>query len=163
MAENPYAAPQAALDDVRAADASDLERRKSGRGKRLGAWLIDVMINVLCLVVLTADQWRRVSGTGLMAVIGLLLLLIVAVVNGVLVYRFGQTLGKRALGIAMVRTDGDRMGLARYIFIRSLPVVAVGLIPFVGRLAMLGDALAIFGTQKRCVHDLIADTIVVDV
>lgn len=163
MAENPYAAPQAALDDVRAADASDLEHRKSGRGKRLGAWLIDVTINVLCLVVLTADQWRRVSGTGLMAVIGLLMLLIVAVVNGVLVYRYGQTLGKRALGMAMVRSNGERMGLARYIFIRTLPVTAFSLIPLVGRLAMLVDGLVIFGAEKRCVHDLIADTIVIDV
>ena len=70
---------------------------------------------------------------------------------------------KRALDIAIVRTDGSRMGLLRYIFIRVLPVGLLGAIPYVGWLVSLIDPLLIFGKDRRCLHDLIADTIVVDI
>jgi hypothetical protein len=36
------------------------------------------------------------------------------------------------------------------------------MIPFVGKAVNLIDPLLIFGKEKRCLHDLIADTIVVD-
>jgi uncharacterized RDD family membrane protein YckC len=37
------------------------------------------------------------------------------------------------------------------------------MIPVVGRLINLVDPLLIFGKERRCLHDLIADTIVVDI
>jgi uncharacterized RDD family membrane protein YckC len=95
--------------------------------------------------------------------LGFLLMLGVFVVNCVMVHQSGQTIGKRMLEIAMVRTDGSPITLLRYIFLRVVPVVLLGMIPLVGRFVGLIDPLLIFGKERRCLHDLIADTIVVDV
>ena len=47
---NPYAAPQATLEEIRAYDLYDLENRKASRGKRLGAVLLDGLVNVVCAI-----------------------------------------------------------------------------------------------------------------
>ncbi|MGB3462986.1 RDD family protein [Rhodanobacter lindaniclasticus] len=172
METNPYAAPEATVDDVRAWDAQGLEERKASRGKRLGAALLDGAINLVWAVpvfwgaVMAADVGKGIkpaAPTGGVMLLGFALLAAIFVVNCVLLHRSGQTLGKRMLDIAIVRTDGSRMGLLRYIFIRVLPVGLLGAIPYIGWLASLVDPLLIFGNERRCLHDLIADTIVVDV
>ncbi|MEO8857815.1 MAG: RDD family protein [Burkholderiaceae bacterium] len=172
MENNPYAAPTAEVDDVRAWDALDLENRKAGRGKRLGAVLLDGLINLIwaapmvwgvSMVGAVQKGVKPATPMGGLILFGVLLLVTVFVINCVLLHRHGQTLGKRALDIAIVRTDGSRMGLLRYLFIRVLPVGVLGAIPYVGWLVSLADPLLIFGRDKRCLHDLIADTIVVDV
>ena len=172
MEANPYAAPAAVVDDVAAWDAHDLENRKSGRGKRLGAALLDGLVNLIWLLPII---WGATMAVGVrqglkpaapmvgVMLLGLALLIGVFVVNCIMIHRSGQTIGKRALDIAIVRTDGNRVGLARYIFLRVVPVILISLIPFVGRLINLVDPLLIFGKERRCLHDLIADTIVVDV
>ena len=60
-----------------------------------------------------------------------------------------------------MRADGTPVTLSRVIFLRWLPVVLLGMIPFVGRVVGLVDALLIFRTERRCLHDNIADTIVI--
>lgn len=47
MENNPYAAPAAVVGDVVGSDAADLESRKSSRGKRLGAALLDGLVNLV--------------------------------------------------------------------------------------------------------------------
>lgn len=71
----------------------------------------------------------------------------------------GQTVGKLWLGIRIVRSDGSAADLGRVFALRMfLP----GLIAaFAGPLFSLPDALCIFGNERRCLHDLMADTIVV--
>lgn len=74
--------------------------------------------------------------------------------------RFGQSVGKRLFKIKVVRTDGSPVELWRIILLRNLALhVAAQLCGFVG----LIDALMIFGAEERCLHDLIAETIVIDV
>jgi uncharacterized RDD family membrane protein YckC len=172
METNPYAAPTAVVDDVPAHVEGDLESRKASRGKRLGAALLDAVINVLWLaplmlgIVMAGGVRMGTKSAGPMLALmalALILLLAMIVINCVLVHRDGQTIGKRILNIAMVRSSGDRMGLVRYIFLRLLPISVLGVIPWVGQFAGLVDVLLIFGTQRRCLHDLIADTIVIDV
>ena len=172
MENNPYAAPTAVIDDVHAWDTYDLENRKAGRGKRLGAAVLDGLINLIWAApifwgaTMVGDVEKGIKPAAPMAsvlLLGLALLLGIFITNCVLLHRHGQTLGKRALDIAIVRTDGSRMGLLRYLFIRVLPVGLLGAIPYAGWLATLIDPLLIFGKDKRCLHDLIADTIVVDV
>ncbi|MEO7052494.1 MAG: RDD family protein [Rhodanobacter sp.] len=171
METNPYAAPAAVVDDVPGFVAGDLESRKASRGKRLGAALIDVVINVVWLApvimgaMMAGGVRSGIKAAGPMAalmVLGLILLLALVVINCMLVYRDGQTIGKRMLDMSMVRSSGARMGLARYLFLRMLPISLLGAIPWVGQFAGLVDAVLIFGAQRRCLHDLIADTIVID-
>ena len=76
-------------------------------------------------------------------------------------HRTGQTFCKKMLGIKIVRNDGSRAGLGRIFWLRMFVPGLVGAIPLVGGLFGLIDPLFIFGEEKRCLHDLIADTIVV--
>jgi len=85
------------------------------------------------------------------------------VMNGYYLHTRGQSVGKIAMKIKIVRADGTRADLFRLTFMRMLPVQLVTLIPAVGGLLNLVDALFIFGAERRCVHDLIADTKVVQV
>lgn len=172
METNPYAAPAAVVDDVRVYSDSDLESRKASRLKRLGAALLDGLINVVWAApVFMGAMMANGVKTGTksagpmiaLMVLGLILLLVMLVINLVLIHRHGQTIGKRTLDIAMVRSNGDHMGVLRYIFLRVLPVSLLGAIPLVGKFVSLVDPLLIFGAQRRCLHDLIADTIVIDV
>jgi uncharacterized RDD family membrane protein YckC len=79
----------------------------------------------------------------------------------VLVYRYGQTFGKRMMGIRVVRMDGSRVAFARFIFLRWLPLALLGLVPYVKYVIGLLDSLLIFRASSRCLHDDIADTQVV--
>ncbi|MEW9572424.1 RDD family protein [Rhodanobacter sp. Si-c] len=172
MESNPYAAPAAVVEDVGGNYADDLESRKASRGKRLGAAILDGLINLPWLGLFVGagvmyynavrQGFPAPHTAGMLIFLGFLLMLGVFVVNCVMVHQSGQTIGKRMLDIAIVRTDGSRMGLLRYIFLRVVPVVLLGMIPLVGRFVGLIDPLLIFGKERRCLHDLIADTIVVD-
>ena len=78
-------------------------------------------------------------------------------------HRDGQTLGKKVVGIRILRSDTSTCELWRVSVQRFLPISLLGAIPLLGPLISLVDALMIFGEERRCLHDLIADTIVVDV
>ncbi len=88
-------------------------------------------------------------GLGMLLGIGLQ---VVAQVN------WGQSVGKRMLGIKVVRLSGQPIELWRLILVRNLAVHAVaqlcGLIGIV-------DAVMIFSADQRCLHDYLADTKVV--
>ena len=85
------------------------------------------------------------------------------VVNGVLLHKYGQTIAKRMFKIKIVRSDGSRCGLTRVIFARWLPVSLLGAIPYIGIIVSLVNPLLIFRDDYRCLHDHIADTVVVKV
>ncbi|RPI59943.1 MAG: RDD family protein, partial [Lysobacterales bacterium] len=74
-----------------------------------------------------------------------------------LVARHGQTMGKRLLEIRVVRSDGSQASLGRIFWLRNVVNALLGIIP----LYSIIDALLIFGVRRQCIHDLIADTIVV--
>ncbi len=99
-----------------------------------------------------------------MAVFLIIALAIVGGINLWMMRRYRATIGKRVLKIRMVRADGSEAGIARLVFLRGLPQwILSGLgnyVPFVGLLSLI-DVLFVFGNRRRCVHDYIADTIVV--
>lgn len=173
MENNPYAAPAAVVEDVGGHYADDLEGRKAGRGKRLGAAVIDGLTYVPWVgAFIWAFEMRASAAreqlpvpqiSGMLIFIGFLLMLGLLVANCVMIHRGGQTIGKRVLDIAVVRSDGSPIALSRYILLRVVPIGLLGMIPQVGRFVGLIDPLLIFGKERRCLHDLIADTIVVDV
>jgi uncharacterized RDD family membrane protein YckC len=53
------------------------------------------------------------------------------------------------------------VAFSRFVFLRWLPLFVVGLIPWVGYLSGLIDAVLIFRDSHQCLHDNIADTRVV--
>jgi len=155
-AVNPYAAPQAALEDP--AEAVDV----ASRWQRLGAAILDTIVfiggNYIALLVsgrdLAAAAANPYSPPTLIAMgaIGL--------VNLYLLYRYRATIGKRAAGIRIASADGGEIPLWKIVFLRALPLWIVSAIPLVNLLTLV-DVLFIFGSARRCVHDYIAGSIVV--
>jgi len=168
---NPYQAPGAHVEDIN--DVEDMEL--AGRGTRLGAVIIDsliIMVPLLLAIVPVMMAFGAagagVGGADAMGVgamiaiaIGSIGFLALFVVNLVMLHRTGQTIGKRLLNVKIVRTDGSRAGLTRIFFLRMLVPGMIGGLPFVGYIFSIVDPLFIFQESRRCVHDLIADTIVV--
>ena len=50
---------------------------------------------------------------------------------------------------------------ARIIWLRNVVIWLLSMIPFLGVVVGLLDALFIFGESRQCLHDKIADTIVI--
>ena len=163
--DNPYAAPAARLAEQR--DAGQLE--KAGRGARVGAVLVDgvplAVVGILAAILIPSVGNDGKGGISVVGgvLLGIMVLLMLGYVayQLILLHRYSQTFGKKMLGIKIVRNDGSRAGLGRIFWLRMFVPGLIGAIPFVGGLFSLIDPLFIFGEEKRCVHDLIADTIVV--
>ncbi|MGO9935461.1 MAG: RDD family protein [Steroidobacteraceae bacterium] len=171
---NKYAPPKSEVADVVPDD--DI---KASRGSRLGAAIIDNLIlfipmipaYVLAMPLLVRAgagaqrnafaAWAVIASTGTWFYVGLLCAVIVLIINGIFAYQNGQSIAKKWLGIKDVRTDGSRVSFARIFWLRNVLNSAISLTPMIGSLYGLIDVLFIFGPAKRCVHDYIADTIVV--
>jgi len=169
---NYFAPPNADVDDI--APPTDDELVLAARGSRLAAALIDALapgiFGGICgfsaAMVSAQHRGHQLPASLPIAAlagcaIGGLALLAYFVYSAMLVYRGGQTYGKKVMGIRVARTDGERVSFARFIFLRNLPVMILGAIPFVGYIVGLADTLLIFRDSRRCLHDQIADTCVV--
>jgi len=161
--ENPYAPPGA---DITVEDSTELAER----GTRLGGAIIDGVIYGLVFwgAILALGLFDRIaSQTENLAVLGQLLVLSIAcflVLNGYLLAKHGQTIGKRILDMRIVSVDDNKiLPIWKLISLRYLPVWIVGYIPVVGPVLGLIDPLFIFREDRRCVHDLIAGTKVIKV
>ncbi len=83
--------------------------------------------------------------------------------HGYLLFHFGQTIGKRIIGLAIVTLTNEKPSFAALIVNRYLPQWVVGFIPGLGPLLALADVIYIFfNDQHRCLHDLIGKTKVID-
>jgi len=160
MAQNPYAAPSAVVEDVSPAGEFEL----AGRGDRFLAVIIDGLIAspmyVSAFFVYGATLKHETPST-LAILFTIIYAIALMVVNLILVSRNAQTIGKRVMGIKVSRKDGSRAGLGRIFWMRNVVNALPTLIPFVGSLYGLVDILFIFGESRRCVHDYIADTVVI--
>lgn len=85
------------------------------------------------------------------------------VINGYLLANRGQTVGKMLLKTKIVSDEGKLVPLSSLLLKRYVWVWIMQLIPIVGRLGNLINALAIFRENKKCIHDDIAGTKVIDV
>ena len=163
--ENPYAAPSATV--AQAAEPRYAE--KASRGSRLGAYFIDTILYTLCWgpgyfqIALSVDKYPveyGPLGTSI-SILGLVAGLALFGYNLWLLHTHGQTVAKRLLRIRIVRTDGSRASLGRLFWMRSFLPAILSAIPCLGTLFSLVDSLMIFGEDKCCLHDKMADTIVV--
>jgi len=164
---NPYQAPETVVARRRAGSgAADL----ASRWARLGAAIIDGLIGLFLIVPVqyamgVFDNFPDIKEPEISQQL-LLLMFGVAVfllLHGYLMSTRGQTIGKALVNIRMVRTDGSVADLNRLIGLRYAPQWAVAMIPVAGVILPLVDVLFIFRADKRCIHDLIAGTKVVNV
>jgi uncharacterized RDD family membrane protein YckC len=155
------------VDDVAVAGVAGTP---ADRGARLAASILDGIIFVLMVylpLIFTAIAGRTeadVSASGVgdaiaLAAIGLTVIGLVAWLWLTIKYvqQNGQTIAKKMLSIKVVRSDGSRASLGRIFWLRNVVNGALSIIPLYG----LIDVLFIFGDTRQCLHDKIADTIVV--
>jgi uncharacterized RDD family membrane protein YckC len=169
---NLYAPPKSAVKDVESDEALEL----ASRWGRLGAVMLDGFIGFIGFTpayvmnfATIAQQsrgnplgvWINLAKTGSWFYIGLICALVVLAIDITLLARNGQTIGKKLLGIKVVRVDGSPVSFVRVFFVRYVFNTFLTLIPLVGSLYSLVDSLMIFGESRRTVHDRIADTIVI--
>jgi uncharacterized RDD family membrane protein YckC len=161
---NPYAPPTATVEDL-VGDKPEFEL--ADRGVRLGAYVIDSVLALITVVplivgvmwgVLDSNQGELAAAMVLFSLAAGLALTIVTVV---LVHRNGQTIGKKLLGIKVVRSNGSRASLGRIFWLRNVVNMLPSMIPYLGSLYFFIDSLFIVADDRKCLHDKIADTIVV--
>ncbi len=139
------------------------------RGQRLGASLIDSFIPLvgmaplLILIPLGRFSFDFNSAiTIVFAIISGLCVIGITIYGIVLMVTRSQSIGKKILNIVVFDNDSDMRATAGKVFgLRYLVNGLICSVPYLGSIYALIDVLFIFGEQKRCLHDQIANTRVV--
>ena len=124
-------------------------------GSRMAAAIMDVLLLLLAVEI----GLRTIGnfGLGFYSLLGnlelILSFLVFSIVyNPILVGVFTTTPGKRALKLRVVRSDGSRVGFSRA-FLRELAKF--------GPMLLVNAFVMAFRSDRRGLHDLLADTVVV--
>ena len=159
---NPYAAPQAATG---AAFTGPRESHVlASRGARLAASLVDGLAALAAAIPLVfgialADSSSGSGATTGLAIVGILAFGAFAIYQIRLLIGEGQTIGKKLMNIRIVDYHDGTVPSVSQVFLRRYVLNGVlGNIPFYSFV----DILMIFGAEKRCIHDYLAGTKVVD-
>ena len=182
--ENPYAPPTSDLVDATYVGTAVIA---ASRVKRLGAVLLDFTIFVVLQLstVLLIDlvygtsvvqqawenasiqdfRWFKVNllngnsyiGLGIDATVFLL-------INGYLLMKRGQSIGKYFFKIAIVNVETHKVQpIGRIVMLRYAPIYMLAVVMFfVYFLVFLVDALFVFRSNRRTLHDMMAGTTVID-
>lgn len=138
---------------------------------RLAAVLVDGVIIGLPILVFLFAYFGFSGMFDMVRKYGILYSLVVTIisqiiyfsVNGIMLYKYGQTIGKKVMGIKIVKLDNSLPQLTNSYILRYLIPSIFPIIPFVGSMIGLADILCIFKSDRRCIHDLMAGTRVVEV
>lgn len=162
-AQGRYAPPTAHVEDVPefSGDGPALARRSS----RFWAAMIDTGISLTVLYLISSltpwNPFRNADGWQVIAVrfaVGFGLFL---VIHGWLLAQRGQTVGKAAMRVRIVRMDGGRANAWQLFGLRYGIGWVLASVPVAGGIYAMIDALVIFRDSRRCLHDVIAGTKVV--
>lgn len=164
---DPYAAPRAEPEP-----AHEFSRRPlAPRSMRLLAALLDTAVYLPatgCLFLGNAFAVFASHDSAALDALGVLAVLLAGLVAALtfcvqvwMLHRGGWTLGKRVLGMRIVRTNGQRADLVHVLVLRWIVPSFLAWVPCLGTTFSLVDALFIFRADRRCLHDLLADTSVV--
>jgi uncharacterized RDD family membrane protein YckC len=165
---NPYASPQAAVRDIVDPSATMV---LADRGSRLGAVLLDgvvfagmvylPMIAGIALGGAIGNTPDSAEGANFILAAATLFALVGFIAWGWLTIKYvksnGQSIGKKMVNIKVVRVDGSPVSLGRLFWLRNIVNGLLSIVPLYG----LVDALFIFAESRQCLHDKIADTLVI--
>lgn len=173
---NPFEAPEAAPDTgAPSFDDDSASRPLAERGTRLAGAFIDGSLFLAAAVPGAivfgfsgamsgfGDDPFGSTGSTLAIAVMFLGVFALAIYQWILTATTGQTLAKKWLKMKIVKVNGAPVDFVSGVILRSWIIQALGMIPMVGSFVALADAVTIFGDQRRCLHDYIAGTIVIDV
>jgi uncharacterized RDD family membrane protein YckC len=163
MGDDRFAPPQAHVADV-ALPSDGLVL--ASRGRRLAGAMLDVAIALfLGWLIYKLSPWNPLnSSMGSFWDINssnLWGILVFLVAHGYLLASRGQTIGKALLQMRIVRPDGSPASLVRLLGLRYGIGYLINFVPAISIVYALIDSLLIFRSSKRCLHDDIADTVVI--
>lgn len=131
---------------------------------RIFASLIDLSIGMLALLL--AKLTLSLSFGNALSILGVFVS--VAIVLGVIVYQavslssIGQTVGKRVMRLRVITfCDASNPGFVKAVLMRWWLPSLIYPIPYLGWAFWLADGLFMFKKDRRCLHDLMAGTMVV--
>jgi len=141
----------------------------ASRLSRLGAAIADGIIGMIFTMPLmfVSGYWQRAMQQQVsaveMAVYSVAGMAIYLVLHGYFLATRGQSIGKILARVRIVDySTGELLPFGKLVGLRLVPVWIVSVIPIIGGFLTLIDILFIFGRERRCVHDLIAGTKVVE-
>lgn len=161
---------EASLHSEMGVEGEETATELASRWKRLGGALIDssIALGIFVPIMIAAGIFEQLKSgidlslkqTVIFLVAGQILFLLL---NGVLLARYGQTIGKKVVGTRIVlKSTGQIASWKKVYFMRYLLKGLIGHIPIVGSVFKVTNMLFIFRKDKRCVHDFMAGTIVVN-
>ena len=163
---DPYAPPSAQV--AAPVYSTGLQAPLADRGSRFVAQLLNGLVMIPGAILggfglaTTENETGTMTGAGIACLIlGIVYGLVLLVINLRLLASQGQSLGKKWAKVRIVRMDGSPASLGRLIGLRYIINSLIGAIPFIGGFYGLVNILFIFREDRRCIHDLIADTKVV--
>ena len=160
---NRFAPPRAEVADLEATGGPQL----GGRGTRFAAAFIDGLFAIglslaIMLPMYGSSYFRMAAASKLSVLTGMLLYLgVFYAVEAWFLYQRSQSLGKMVMGLRIVRKDGSPASFGRTFGLRLFAFGLLGFVPLVGPFLGFIDCLFIFRSSRRCLHDEVADTIVV--
>ena len=159
---NPYAAPQAQVSD-----AAQAVGELASPWLRLGGAIIDwLIVGILVLPVIGFYKFSVVAAGGepsFLANVGFAVLgfVVFVAVQGYFLNQSGQTIAKKLLKMKIVDENGNKPEFVKLIGLRYAVVQFAQIVPFLGFIYFLVDALFIFRDDRRRISDLLAGTRVV--
>lgn len=164
---NPYQSPAAVSAPAMRFGATrhyvGVDPRTANRWKRfVGAW-IDVLFQfavgvapAFVLFLMNGSDEDAAETAELVVLYGMIAGFLV---NGVLTGVYGKSIGKFVLRMTVVRIDNEEVpGFVKGALVRTFLPALLSQIPFFA----FADAVSIFSQQRRCLHDLMAGTKVLD-
>lgn len=128
------------------------------RSVRLLAFVIDQTLWTVPFMTVSL----RFKNTPMLILVGIYSLALLLVQFWFLA-RDGQTLGKKFLKMRIVGVNtGENRGFVWNVLVRSVCNALISAVPGLGLAYWFIDSLFIFSEQKRCLHDHMSATIVVD-
>ena len=162
---NPYAPPRARVHDVAAQGAALVLAERSSR---LGAAIVDSLIFMAMVYLpmgIGAAIGTAVAGRDNAA--GPVLLVVGLTLAGFIVWAWltlrqmsatGQSLAKKRFNIKVVLSDGSPASMGTLIWKRNVLTWVLSIVPLYSFI----EVLFIFGEKRQCLHDRMANTIVVE-
>jgi uncharacterized RDD family membrane protein YckC len=135
-------------------------REPAGFSLRFGALLFDLLVTLMAWMAATfllsyVSNRSIVSSTGMIAAVYVLALGLYTINFVIIASQDGQTVGKRVIGIRIIREDGEPFGpgAAAYRHLVGYPLSALG--------AFLGFVWVLWDPKQQGWHDKLVRTVVV--
>lgn len=167
---NPYSSPQTVSESIDPQGPPQLVLLASRGDRFVGALIDSLLVGIPTFVVAAMIGVFGYSVVGSTDTASFWLInllawaagcLIFLAIQGYLLANYGQTVGKRVVGTQIRGNDDRLLTLSELLLKRYLPLWILSSLPYVGGAIGIVNALAIFRSNHKCLHDDLAGTKVI--